>query len=124
MLYKRLTVNEFNNKFMLTIVECISCKYWIQNLDLLVEKMQSVKNLDFNYANSDLFFLPEDISKKFMSGKDFSEYKNMVDEKNDIIDSLIDDTKVDFPSYAKYWDSFYFHAIREISKIFNLQIHT
>lgn len=102
MLYKRLTVNEFNNKFMLTIVECVACKYWIQALDLHVEKMQSVKNLDFNYANSDLFFLPEDISKKFLSGKDFSEYKNVVDEKNDIIDSLIDDSKVDFPSYAKY----------------------
>lgn len=101
-LYKRLTVNEYNKKFLLTIIECKQCKFWIQELDLHVEKMQSVKNLDYNYGDSNMYFLPEDVSRKFREGIDVNNYKNVFSGKNAIIESLIGEDQGCFPNYSNY----------------------
>ena len=87
--YKKLTVKEYNNKFLLTIIECKYCRYWEQLLKVDLNQFNK-DTTDFRYDHDSSFLLPGDISKKFIKGLDFNDYKNILADKkfSDLLCSL------------------------------------
>ncbi|MHA1717273.1 MAG: hypothetical protein ACTSXP_16630 [Promethearchaeota archaeon] len=89
MKFKRLNIHEFKRTFLITIAECTLCKFWIQNVDLQLNKLLPVKTPNFYYDLKDWIGQFGGTKVKDAKHLKLDDYKNSLQDDNDIVYELL-----------------------------------
>lgn len=87
MRYKRITIKEFKRTFLITILECINCKFWYQAMELKVEGLLPVKNWEILYNDPRVPCLHE-IPDRNSCTSLHPDHKNYLSEDGDLLERM------------------------------------
>ncbi|MHA1680414.1 MAG: hypothetical protein ACTSUE_05360 [Promethearchaeota archaeon] len=58
---KRITITEFHQKFLVSILECEYCKFWFQSIDLKIDGILPFENWDITYDDKIFSLMSEKV---------------------------------------------------------------